>query len=802
MGQQSGLHRTAEPSAVREEDRRARAERVQPPYPGRPGVPSIMGLAARVLPWVLGLALPVSYLLIHETPAEDVLRYAVYLALGVVLPGTLIVRALRPPVDRPAVEDLALGAATGMVGQLVALVLAVLAGHASWARWWPVPVVVASLLVPVLRRRCWTRDGSGGRVDAAPLWWHWGVAGAVAVVGVLAARPFVDFPLPPAQGVYYVDLPWHLALVHAILRSVPPEVPQVAGLTAEYHWFSDADMAAASVVSGVPEAVVLLRLWPVAVLAAGGVLVSVLARRLSGSWAAGVLAAWIFSALRGVQVLPVHVAESPLVPFSPSHGYVVVLTLAAMTLVVPALRGEPVGRGGWVVLAGLLLAAGGGKPVVLPTVACGALVAAVAGRLVLRDRVRARAALGLFLACAALLPLTATTFSGSDSTSQLRPFGFMSFHPLFRAVTDTAGGAGGTSGDGFAGVSARAAQIVVLMLVALAFSHLGTGLGVFAFLSRSVRRDPAAWFVGGALVASLGGYLLLMHPAYSQVYFVRLALAYGAAVQAWVLVGAVRRLRGRRVGAAVAAAGAVAGAALAWLTARLVPPLTGAEAQSLHAWRWAFAESLLVFVGGLLLIALGVVLLGRRAGRSRGVAATVVVSALVVGAPAHAVRQRTVVPVVDALEGRTRQVVTTPRGPNDIPLPAGGAAAMAWVATHTPPDAVVATNRHCSRGIVERACASNLYWVSGLGGRQTVLESWAYVPVFGGPTRPDPYPARRAENDALFTAPTTEGFAAMKRKLGLSWLVSDSTATPVSPELTRFATPRFSAGTVTVWEVR
>jgi len=805
MGQPSGLRRTAAPPARHDEAQSARFPRLGSPEPGRWAAPAGVAVAARVLPWVLGAGLPLSYLLIHGTSAADLLRYAVYLAVGVVLPGTLIVRALRAPapVARPTVEDLALGAATGMVGQLIALAVAVVAGQPSWVRWWPVPVVVGSVALPALRRRCWTRDGTAGRREPAPVWWHWGVAGAVAVVGVLTARPFMDFPLPPAQGVYYVDLPWHLALVHAVTRSVPPEVPQAAGLTAKYHWFSDADMAAASVVSGVPEAVVLLRLWPVAVLAAGAVLVSVLARTLSGSWAAGVLAAWIFAALRGVQVLPVHLTESPVVPFSPSHVYVVVLTVAAMVLVVPALRGEPLGKGGWALLTGLLLAAGGGKPVVLPTLACGAVAAAVAGRVLLRERAPTRTALGLLLVCVALLPLTATMFSGSDSTSSLSPFGFMRFNPMFRAVSGSVDGISRAGVDGgFAGVSPRAAAIVLLMLVALAFSHLNTALGALAFLSRTVRRDPAAWFLAGALAASFGAYLVLTHPAYSQVYFVRLALAYGAAVQAWVIVGAVRRLRRQRVGVQVAVAGVVTGTALAWLTARLVPPLVGAERSSLVAWRSAFGWSLLVFVGGLAVVATVIAVAARRAGPRRWVAATVVAAALVIGAPAHAVRHRTVDPVVDALAGRTRPVVTTPRGPNDIPLPAGGAAAMAWLDAHSPTDAVVATNRHCSRGLVERACASNLYWVSGLGGRQTVLESWAYVSVLGGPTRPDPYPARRAENDALFTAPTAEGFARMKREFGLSWLVADSTASSISPELPRFATARFTAGTVTVYEVR
>jgi len=561
-------------------------------------------------------------------------------------------------------------------------------------------------------------------------------------------------------------------------------------------------MAAASVVSGVPEAVVLLRLWPMAVVVTGLLLVAALARALSGTWVAGVVAAWIFAVLRGVQVLPAHFAQSPIVVASPSHTYVAVMTVGAMVLIVWVLRGRTIGWGGWLLLVALLAGAGGGKPAALPTIVCGAALAAAVALLVHRRWDPVKAPARILVAAGVLLPLTAIFLSGSDSDTSVRLFDFIRWHGSFGEVL-SAGDAGGLLPAGLGDVGVRSLQIVGLALIAVTFPHAGLLLGAAGFAVRSVRADPVAWFFAGVVASSFAAFLVVSHPAFSQVYFVRLAVVHGAAVLAWVLVGAARRVSAPPRGqVALVVAGALIGAALAWLTARVAPTLDRAELSSVVAWRSAFLVTAVVFVGGLALVAAVLLLAGRRQRLLQRSAGAVVAGAVVLGAPAYAVRDSALDPAASALRGTRVDTAQEPRGPNDIPLPAGGGAAMHWLDLNTPRDAVVATNRHCSRGTLAKGCVSNLYMVSGIGGRQAVLESWAYVSVSGGPRGPNPYPERLAANDALFTDPTPRGYEQMKQEHGLGWLVADRTATPVSERITDFATPRFSAGTVTVYEVR
>ncbi|WP_353950613.1 hypothetical protein V6K52_13350 [Knoellia sp. S7-12] len=760
-------------------------------------------------PWLMCVLVLGNFLHANDTSVGDLLRYAGYAVFGIALPGTVLLRCLLPD-PRPLVDDLALGSALGMALQLLVFIPAVVSDHGTWLRWWPLVLVFVATSLPALRRRWWrplrpsSRSDTQPSRETAPVWWHWGVASGATVGGAAAAPGLLALPLPPGEGGYYVDMLWHLGLVHALTRAVPPEVPQVAGTTVEYHWFADADMAAATLVSGVPEAVVLLRLWPVAVVLLGVVLTAVLARSLSGVWWAGVIAAWIFATLRGLLILPINLPESPIIPYSPSHGYVVVMTLAAVLLIVWALRGGRLGVG-WVAVVLCLAAAGGGKPAALPTIACGAVVALGAALLIHRRSRAFRAALAVLAACAVLLPFTSTYLSGSDSTSSLRLFSFMEWMPFYREVTGATRPpvAGPLLPEGINDLSSRSLQVLVLALLALALTHAGLLLGVATVARRTVRRDLVAWFFAGTLGASFGAYLVVSHPAYSQVYFVRLALAYAAAVSAWILVGAIHRINGTaRTRALTLGFGFVIGLGLAWVTSHLsdVP----VDRVSLDTWRSAFLLSAGVFFGGLAVVGLALMIASRTSPRWQGAATAVVASALILGAPAYAVLSTELTPVTPVLQAiKGTQIALRPdTAGGQLPMPQGGGAAMDWINRHLPDDAVVATNRHCSRGTTAKGCTSNLAMVSGLGGRQTVIESTHYVPVTGGPPGANPYPVLLRANDALFTDPSADGFARMKRDVRLTWLVADSTATTVSARITDFATPRFTAGTITVYEVR
>ncbi|HEY0357772.1 MAG TPA: hypothetical protein VGD11_04275, partial [Mycobacteriales bacterium] len=115
-------------------------------------------------------------LLVTGTAFGDTVRYAAYLAWAVVLPGTLVHRALRGRPVRLS-EDLAAGLVVGLCLELVAFVVLVGLGAQVLLPWWPLAVVVPMLAVPRLRRN-WRWGGAPGWTTAQA----WSLAAVVAVV--------------------------------------------------------------------------------------------------------------------------------------------------------------------------------------------------------------------------------------------------------------------------------------------------------------------------------------------------------------------------------------------------------------------------------------------------------------------------------------------------------------------------------------------------------------------------------------------------------------------------------------------
>ena len=89
-----------------------------------------------------------------------------------------------------------------------------------------------------------------------------------------------------------------------------------------------------------------------------------------------------------------------------------------------------------------------------------------------------------------------------------------------------------------------------------------------------------------------------------------------------------------------------------------------------------------------------------------------------------------------------------------------------------------------------------------MGGRRTVLEGWGYASAAQWVSAPSPFMERFAVNDAVFTDPSAQTIDRLRRGYGATWLVADASAGRVSPELGRFAVPRFSSGQVTVYQLR
>ena len=125
--------------------------------------------------------------------------------------------------------------------------------------------------------------------------WSWGLSICLSLLALAATLGGMAEHLPPpGGGSYYPDLLYHLSMVNELLRSVPPQLPQVAGEALEYHWFANADMAGAVDITGLSPILVLYRLWMVPVMLVAVLACAALARQVSRVWWTGVLAASIF----------------------------------------------------------------------------------------------------------------------------------------------------------------------------------------------------------------------------------------------------------------------------------------------------------------------------------------------------------------------------------------------------------------------------------------------------------------------------------------------------------------------------
>ena len=760
-------------------------------------VAAVARVGVRALPWLLALGVACAALLQTGTPVLDIARYGAYWCLAVTLPGVLVARAtVGSRGNWP--EDVALGAVTGLVLELVSFAIWSLFGLQQQLWLWPLVVVVTFLAAPRLRRH-W-RIGSPRPL---PLLWSWGVASAiVASIPSVRLSAFAA-PLPPAGGLYYRDIPWHLSIVQELTRSFPPQVPQVAGQLLRYHWFSHVHLAAAHLVSGAPAATVVLRLWIIPLLAVTALIGARLAVELSGRWWSGPVAAWGLIVFEGTSLLPVLGEVGVIFPTSPSQVYVLPLVLGIAVLIVRVLRGLNLRAAGWALLALMLVAAAGAKPTAMPLVLAGTCLAGFS--LLLQRRRQWRAALSVVAMVAVILPVSVLLVAGSDGQSTLRLFDFVEFNPLYHLLTGAGfhPSGGPILPEGVSDLSARSILILVILLLVPLVDNVAR-LAPFASLaSKRLRKDPAAWFMAGVVIAGWGVYLILTHPAYSQAYFLRLANPVASVFGAWALAAAFPPSeRTRRKVAAVLAAGMLIGAGVVALAHAVTPTLAGHEA-NLSAVVASFAAPLVLLFAAIGAGLVGWVLIRRKVPGLRGWGSALALAALVLGGPAGSAVNASVHDGISFLTDTPVPQQSPSAGPSDnFQLSPAAGAAMAWVSQHTPSDAVLATNWHCVEGRQRPRCLSMAFWVSGLGGRRTVLEGWAYTSAAKSPSAPSPFPERLAANDVVFTNPNAQDINQLRQRYGASWLVADRSAGRVSPQLARFAIPRFTSGEITVYELR
>ncbi len=782
----------------------------------------MIGRLVRLLPGVVVIACLATVLVATGVPLEICGLYAAGTVWTVLLPGVLLSRAIRSRA-RTLVADLSLGFVTGLFGQLVAWFALVGSGHGEYIVWWPVPIVVLTLIIGPLRRRCWTFRAFERSLHPVTAWGG-AITFGLASVSLVAGFGWTGLP---ATG-WYPDMYWHLGITHELMRTISPMAPQVAGQQFFYHWFANAHFASTVLATGVDPILVVGRLWmPTTCLAMFGTLLAAADTLVRRSWPGVVAAALVFSNVQIAlsQWFTLAGFES-MVFLSPSHQFslpIVVFTIEAMT---PALRGQRMG-GRWVTAAMGIALLGGAKSSALPTMLCAVALVVVVTLVSRRWAAVWRSAIVLALTIAGLacvsVPLAATGSAGStmqvfSTVGITHPWASEFGLPSIENFHDTVlPGLNDPVKVGF--------LVWILALYAAAFVWVGPAW------KRLARGDGAAWLLVGLGFAGFAGMMAINHDGSSQLYFLRgsmVAVCLLGAVGMCDAAGARPLMkRGRRWGAVAIGAGWGSAVIFSAQVAGGPVPLPGMVVQSIQ-WSitvfgvevaltvmilavarylnqsWA-GPVLAGFAFGMILPASlrgvdAVPLLSIESGLVMSIILVVVgLVVAIVGRPKHIVLPLRILWRLVAV-ALSAALILAPVQEYDesfdrildsrTALSRGELDAVSWIAANIPENALLATNVHCRPVPTWEGCDARAFWVSGLGGRRVLIEGWAYtVPareahgVNGVSSRSQPFFDEELFelNEAAFREPTRKGLQELRDR-GVTYLVADGRAITVDWE--------------------
>jgi hypothetical protein len=414
------------------------------------------------------------------------------------------------------------------------------------------------------------------------------------------------------------------------------------------------------------------------------------------------------------------------------------------------------------------------------------------------DRTKVKAALVFFGLALVAMAVGAKLFAGGGAgTLGLQPLAILFWFTPYRqtvAAGESINGAGmllpGLADAGAAGL-AFTAGLIGWWLVMQTARLAGLALAV----NRRTRRDPVVWLLTGVVLAGTSAAWGFWHPAASQLYFFGTIVPFGIVLTLWLLTGRKGSMR-------PVVAGAIAGAL--WIL--VVPRPHTPKHPSYSGWAWALAAPVLLTAAVAAVVAvIGLLVWRRRTGRTawRAIPIALVAAAFAAGL-SHQVDYQ--------VRANVEALTTTPRPPKDMRaiLPDEARAAF-WLNDHAGENDIVATNVHCSPLNWRAACDARAFWVAGLGGRRTVVESWGYTDQAVAQDgvngkrynlQPAPFPERFALNERVFAKGAATDVAQLKEQFGVRWLLADTrAASGVSPELAKVAQVRFQAGPVTVYEL-
>ncbi len=750
----------------------------------------------RIVPWLLPVIAIVGGLRFLDVETGPIVVYGLYFVLCIVLPGVLLMRALCGSTGSWP-EDIGLGAAVGVAYELLGWALFTAVGWESYLGAWPALVLVVFVTARPLHRY-WAI----GRPPRVPIAWHWGVASAITLavlVGLYLGLAGVQ--VPPNGVAYYPDLLYHLSIVNQAVHSVPPGLPQVSGHALDYHWFANAHMAAGVDITGISSELVLLRLWILPVYVVSLLIFAALARQVSRTWWAGIVAASTLAITQFADIwhFPAGLGLSPMSLYSPSLVVGAMMAAAAAVFLIEALYRGPAPWRIWFLVVPSLIAAGGAKPTGLPLLLGGLGMAGLC-QLVVNRRLPWRSILVALVVGVTIL-VTLHTVAGSTAGSKLRWFGIVRAVPGYREATgDTAL----ASGSGWTLPSLIASDSVaywgaLAVLASIFVSQLTTLSSLAAAAHRGTRRDPVAWFLVGAVLAGWLALLVVDHPSAGEVYFARAAMPFGAAAAAWVVTSALQR-RSRLTHAIVIVGGLTLGTLLVVLARQFHPEWSGSRENRVEA-LWV---PMVVLIGVCILLVGIWMVLRWQLRPMRGLGAGVAVLTLMgLSVPSAWGTLRYI-----GDEGWPAERVGTV-GVDQV-HPDEQRAAL-WLKANSRPEDIVASNTACHPARRQPPCDARGYIVSGIAGRQTVLEGWAYTQQalakqgVGGKTyhlQPSPWPDRSGIIDRLFTAPNIEVINTLRTTYGVRWIFADQLAGKVPVQtLDKLAVLRHEEPSVLIYEL-
>ncbi|MCH8627706.1 hypothetical protein MM440_07885 [Arsenicicoccus piscis] len=699
-----------------------------------------------------------------------------YLVLGVLLPGIAVHRSLRG-VQRTWAADLTLGGVTGLALQLAAWLLYSLA-HAQSLLWtWPIVVLAVVAVLPTRRR-----------VLARPpeRWSALMTASVTVAIGMQLLHLFrstvARYPLTDPAAQVYMDLFWHMGLIHEAKREFPLIAPQaIDSGPVLYHWFSDADMAATSLVTGATVPDLVITLWPAYLSVLAIVSIAALAqhvsRRRSSVPVAAALAAVTITIGPMTDWARTH---DYLTALSPSQVYSVPILVGVVMVLTSILRGER-RPGTWAALVLVSLAMAGAKASAPGTVAAGLALALLATLFLRRQRLLVG---GLLLGYLAESYLASKLVAGGSGGSGLQLLSVVSLTGSYRAVnpgyhfSDSTGPvldllvSGTPVGPLFL---LGALTLVVLILCRVL-------LGVAPLVEPRLRRDPVAWLLCGICGSATAAVLLIAHAGYSELYFAYGATPFGIVAGAWWLG---ELIDGDARAARFAGAWALVGAALAGAFDWVQVP-TGGESPETRV----LTAYVALAVAGLLLALWFAVVAWRRnrrsarhrdAGRRAAlIALSIWVGSIAVSGPWMAVTE----PVAQPTRTDTTAAVAT---------------ASAWIRDNTPRDALFTSNWHCETYEAVQ-CPSRVWWASGLAGRRMLIEGWSYTPQSAHAPFFDP--ALLEINQRAYILPNEADLDVLRGR-GVEYLVAIKNPTHyVSPQLATLTDKVYDNGVIAVYRIR